>query len=444
MSHLPHIVIVGCGFGGLEAGRTLRRHACRVTIVDRSNHHLFQPLLYQAATAGLGAPSIAAPIRHIFRRQANVTVLMKDVAAIDPSRRCLRFDDDSTLDYDALIVAAGASHSFFGNDAWQTHAFGLKTLADAMRIRERLLLTFEQAERMAADGAGPPTPPTFVVVGAGPTGVEMAGTIAEICRHTLAGEFRHIDPTRSQVLLLEGGPRVLPTFPDDLSERALRQLERLGVHVRLQARVTDIQAAHVQVGDDRIASACTIWAAGVQASPLAASLGVPLDRAGRVPVQADLSIAGLDRVFVVGDMAAASSDGRPVPGVSPAAKQMGRCAARNALAALAGGTPRPFRYVDYGSLATIGRKAAVVQVGPLRFAGLAAWAFWLFVHVYFLIGFKNRLLVLAEWAWSYATFGRSARIVWPDPSAARERGISADPGTPAASDRSHPRAAPPG
>ena len=410
----PHIVIIGCGFGGLEAAKALKGKHCQVTLLDRSNHHLFQPLLYQVATAGLAAPAISAPVRHIFRKQANVRVLMHEVTGVDANAKQLTCADGSEIGYDALIIAAGAGHSYFGNDAWGEHAPGLKTLADALAIRQNLLTAFERAEvQAAAQSVGnanhPAKPLRFVVIGAGPTGVEMAGTMAEIARHTLKGEFRHIDPAQAEVVLVEGGPRVLPTFSDKLSAKALVQLQRLGVTVRLNTQVTQIEAGRVQAGGNAIAADCIVWAAGVRASHLGSQLGVALDRAGRVPVNANLSVAGLRDVYVVGDMASAQSKGKPVPGVSPAAKQMGRVAARNALAALNGAAQQTFTYKDYGSLATIGRKAAIAQLGKLEFWGVGAWVFWLFVHVYFLIGFRNRALVLLEWAWSYLSFSRSAR-----------------------------------
>ncbi len=418
-SALPHILIIGCGFGGLEAAKALRGAPVRVTLLDRNNHHLFQPLLYQVATAGLSAPAIAAPIRHIFRKQRNVTVLLKDVTRIDATARQVHTADGDALAYDALIVAAGATHSWFGHDDWAQHALGLKTLDDAFAIRERILMAFERAERQAARGTSMQAL-NFVVVGGGPTGVEMAGTLAEIAQHTLAGEFRHIDPAGSRVWLLEGGPRVLTPYAESLSAKALAQLQALGVQVRLRCQVTGIDAEAVYFTQDgqaqRMDSACTVWAAGVQASPLARCLAegnpaVTLDRAGRLPVQADLSVAGLEKVFVVGDMAVVQSGGLAVPGTSPGAKQAGRCAAHNALAQLQGRPMQAFRYIDYGSLATIGRKAAIAQLGPLKFSGFPAWLFWLFVHLFFLIGFRNRFVVLIEWAWAYLTFARSARIV---------------------------------
>ncbi|MCS4509083.1 NAD(P)/FAD-dependent oxidoreductase [Xylophilus ampelinus] len=430
----PHLVIVGCGFGGLEAARALANDAVDITLVDRNNHHLFQPLLYQVATAGLAAPAIAAPIRHLFRKQKNATVLLGEVNAIDPAARTLGLSDGGTLHYDHLIVAAGATHSYFGNDAWSVHAPGLKTLDDAFAIRRRVLLAFEAAEK-EPDPARRAAWLTFVVVGGGPTGVEMAGTLAEIARKTLPGEFRNFDPASAQVLLVEGGPRVLAAFPEHLGEKARTQLERLGVDVRTGARVTRIDAHGLEVGSAagpdsapassyRIDSRCMIWAAGVAASPLgkllAGSTGATVDRAGRVAVEPDLSLAGHPEISVIGDLAAAFSHApgqapRPVPGVSPGAKQMGRTAAANLRRRLAGRATVPFRYRDYGNLATIGRHAAVVDLatplGPMRFSGFLAWLFWLFAHIWFLIGFRNRIEVLFDWASAYWSFERPARVL---------------------------------
>lgn len=411
---MTHIVIIGCGFGGLFATRALARADVRITVVDRSNHHLFQPLLYQVATAGLSAPSIAAPIRHILADQDNATTLMADVVGIDPAQRTVTLDDGSTIDWDYLIVAAGSTHSYFGHDEWARVAPGLKTLADALTIRARMLTAFEHAER-EADAAAREGWLTFAVVGAGATGVELAGTMIEIIRHTLRGEFRRIDLHDARVVLLEGGDRVLPPYPPELSDNALQALRRLGVDVRTGCRVTGIDEDGLSYdsadGPQRLEAKTVIWSAGVTASPLGRALGVPLDRGGRVVVGQDLSVPEHPNVFVVGDLAAVTSDGKPVPGVSPAAKQMGRRAAENILADLAGRPRRPFRYRDYGMLATIGRNAAVAKVGRIQFSGFAAWIFWLVVHVYFLIGFRSRLAVMTDWIWAYVSFGRNARIV---------------------------------
>ncbi|MBI2754984.1 MAG: NAD(P)/FAD-dependent oxidoreductase [Betaproteobacteria bacterium] len=410
----PHVVILGCGFGGLFAAQALRGAPLRVTVVDRVNHHLFQPLLYQVATAGLSAPAIAAPIRHILAGLDNTTVLLGEAKRIDTARREVTLDDGESLRYDELIVATGATHSYFGNDAWAAHAPGLKTLEDALEIRRRILLAYEHAER-EGDPVRRAAWLTFVVIGAGATGVELAGTLAEIARHTLRGEFRHFDPRNARVVLVEGTDHVLPSYPADLSEKARLQLERLGVTVWLGRRVTGVDEGGVRMGDDRIAARTVVWAAGVAASPLGASLGVPLDRAGRVIVQPDLSIPGHPEVQVIGDLAFIPSHEPPVPGIAPAAKQMGRRAARNILRRLHGKEVKPFRYREVGLLATIGRNAAVALFGRFKFWGYPAWVLWLVAHIFFLIGFRNRLIVLIEWAWSYWTLQRYARIVFgPD------------------------------
>lgn len=429
MTARPRIVIVGCGFGGLETARALAAAEVDITLVDRTNHHLFQPLLYQVATAGLSAPAIAAPARHLFRRQANVTTLLGEVVGIDAAAREVRLRDGAALRYDHLVVAAGATHSYFGRDEWAVHAPGLKTLADAFEIRRRVLLAFEAAEK-EDDAQRRADWLTFVVIGGGPTGVEMAGTLAEIARHTLPGEFRRIDPAQARILLLEGSDRVLQAMPPALSASARRQLERLGVEVRVGARVTAIDAGGLQVqppGDApavRIASRCVVWAAGVAASPLGRQLaeatGAQVDRAGRVLVEPDLSLPGHPEISVIGDLAAARShvpgrESLAVPGVSPAAKQMGRTAAANIRLRLAGRPAQAFRYRDYGNLATIGRNSAVVDLAtpwrPIRFSGRLAWLFWLFAHIYFLIGFRNRLVVLIDWASAYWSKQRYARVV---------------------------------
>jgi NADH dehydrogenase len=405
----PHIVVVGGGFGGLSAARALKRAPVRVTLIDRANHHLFQPLLYQVATAGLPAPQIAAPIRQLLRRQANCRVLMGEVERIDRSSRTVHFGGGS-LAYDHLIVAAGASHAYFGQDHWQPHAPGLKTLDDALLIRRRILAAFERAER-ESDPARRAAALTFVVVGAGATGVELAGTLAEIARHTLPAEFRDSDPRCARVLLLEGSDRVLPPFAPDLSRKAELQLRCLGVEVRCNARVTDIDAEGVRLNHERIAADTVLWAAGVAASPVGATLGAAVDRTGRVQVQLDLTLPGDPRVQVVGDLAAIMQAGAPVPGVADAAEQAGRHAARNIVAQLSGGSTRPFRYRHIASVATIGRNKAVADLGGLRLWGRPAWWFWLLIHVLFLIGFRNRLVVMVDWAWSYFTFDRHARLI---------------------------------
>ncbi|HWA37760.1 MAG TPA: NAD(P)/FAD-dependent oxidoreductase [Burkholderiales bacterium] len=378
-----------------------------VTVIDRTNHHLFSPLLYQVATAGLSAPSISAPIRHILSRPRNATVLMGDVTAINVSERTVALEDGSKVPYDRLVLAAGAVNTYFGHDEWARHAPALKTLEDAMEIRTRVLLAFERAER-ETDPAKRAQWLTFVVIGGGATGVELAGTLAEIARRTLHGEFRRFDPRNTRVVLVEGSDRVLPPYPRDLSEKARLQLERLGVTVWVGKLVTAVDAEGVSLGADRIAARTVLWAAGVRSSPLGASLGVPLDRAGRVPVAPDLSVPGHPEIFVVGDLAAVEN----VPGIAPAAKQMGRIAARNVVLSLKDKPTLPFRYKDYGQLATIGRNAAVAMLGRLHFSGYPAWLLWLLAHVYFLINFRNRLTVLIDWAWAYWTFARAARIVF--------------------------------
>ena len=440
-SRRPRVLVVGCGFGGLAAVRALSRAEVEITLVDRTNHHLFQPLLYQVAAASLTAPAVAAPIRHVLRREmarGNLTVLQAEVAGIDAAAREVLLRDGERLAYDHLIVAAGATHSYFGHDDWAATAPGLKTLADAFEIRARVIRAFERAER-CADAAEREAWLSFVVIGGGPTGVEMAGTLVEMARHTLVREFRRIDSRRARVVLIEGGPRVLSAFVDAQSAQARSQLERLGVEVRTGCKVTQIDSGGVRLeahgdgdapGAQTLASRTVIWAAGVAAAPLgrvlAAIAGVVPDRAGRVPVLPDLALPGHPEISVIGDLAAAQSHRRgrppvPVPGVSPAAKQMGRCAAANLLRRMRGEPTRPFAYADYGNLATIGRRAAVVDLdvpwlGALRFGGLFAWWFWLFAHIYFLIGFRNRILVLVEWAWAYWTFERNARAAAEPPS----------------------------
>ena len=375
-------------------------------MIDRTNHHLFTPLLYQVATAGLSAPAIAGPIRHILARQRNATVLMAEATAVDPAQKTVRLDDGAALAYDYLVVATGSMHSYFGNDAWAPYAPGLKTLEDALGIRARILLAYERAER-ETDPAKRVAWLTFVVIGAGATGVELAGTLAEIARHTLRGEFRRFDPRKARIVLVEGSDRVLPPYPPDLSEKALAQLERLGVTVWLGKRVTGVDEDGVTLGSERLAAKTKIWAAGVASSPLGRTLGAPLDRAGRVQVEPDLSVPSHPEIFVVGDLAAVEG----VPGIAPAAKQMGRHAALNILNALRGRPRAPFRYRDYGQLATIGRKAAVAIIGRVKLSGFIAWFVWLVAHIYFLINFRNRLVVMFDLAAAYWTFQRYARIV---------------------------------
>ncbi len=406
----PHVVVVGGGFAGLHAAKALGGAPVRVTLLDRRNHHLFQPLLYQVATAGLNVGSIASPIRRVLRRQANTTVLLADVARVDPDRRTVVLADGEEVAYDHLIVAAGATHSYFGHDEWARHAPGLKTIEDALEIRRRIFYAYEAAER-ESDPVRRESWLTFVVVGAGPTGVELAGALGEIARHSLKNDFRNIDPRRSRIVLVEGADRVLPPFVPELSEEARRQLERIGVEIRTKAIVTGIDAEGVSIGADRIAARTVLWAAGVSANPIAKSLGAPLDRAGRVQVRPDLTVPGHPEIQVAGDLAAFSQEDRNVSGVAPFAIQTGRHAAANVERVLRGEAPQPFRYVDKGSLATIGRAAAVVDFGSLRYTGFIAWVIWLGAHILFLIGFRNRMLVLMEWAWSYWTYDRGARLI---------------------------------
>ncbi|MBC7656319.1 MAG: NAD(P)/FAD-dependent oxidoreductase [Frankiaceae bacterium] len=409
-NHTPHVVILGGGFGGLWATRALASAPVRITLVDRTNHHLFQPLLYQVATAGLSAPDIAAPLRHILRSQDNATVLLGDCDAIDVAGREVGLGGQR-LGYDYLIVATGAAHAYFGHDEWAPNAPGLKTLDDALAIRRKILSAFEAAER-EDDEATRRAWLNFVVIGGGPTGVELAGTLAEIARHTLRHEFRRCDPRSAQVHLLEAGPRVLSAMPESLSASARRQLERLGVIVHVGDAVTAIDPLGVDVAGQRIACRTVLWAAGVAASPLGRELAAERDRAGRVRVLPDLSLPGQPNVFVIGDLASAvQANGAPVPGIAPAAKQMGRHPAAMVRASVAGRATSPFRYRDYGNLATIGRMAAVVHFGPLKLSGLLAWWFWLTAHLFFLIGFRSRLVVLVDWAWSYFSYQRSARII---------------------------------
>jgi len=402
----PGVVIIGCGFGGLWAAQGLARAPVGVTVIDRTNHHLFTPLLYQVATAGLSAPSISAPIRHILEGQKNATVLLGEVRGISPDEKKITLEDGSSVPYDYLVVASGSINHYFGNDAWSAFAPGLKTLEEALDIRSRILTAFERAER-EADPARRSAWLTFVVIGGGATGVELAGTLAEIARHTLKGEFRRVDPTRARVVLVEGTDRVLPPYTPELSEKARLQLERLGVTVWLGKRVTGVDAGGVTLGAERLEAKTVIWAAGVASSPLGRSLGVPLDRAGRVPVAPDLSVPGHPEIFVIGDLATLPG----VPGIAPAAKQMGRHAARNIALKLRNQPTRDFKYRDYGQLATIGRNAAVAMLGKLHLSGYPAWLMWLVAHIYFLINFRNRLAVMIDWAWSYWTYNRGARII---------------------------------
>ena len=406
----PRVVIVGAGFGGLTAAQRIARLPVQVIVVDKKNHHTFQPLLYQVATAGLSPGEIAAPIRSILRARNNVEVLLEEVLDFDLNENKV-VTREQALDYDFLIVASGAAHAYFGHEEWEPSAPGLKTIEDALEIRRRVLLAFELAERQAAEGQKV-IPLQFVVVGGGPTGVELAGTLAEIAHHAMNHEFRNIDPRQSRILLIEGGPRVLPAYSEALSRKAEDQLRHLGVDVRTSSMVTGVDPGAVWIGHEKILSPVVLWAAGVAASPLGQKLGVPIDRAGRVFVRPDLSIPGHPNVFVIGDLAALKDEnGKLLPGVAPVAMQQGGWVAQTIARDLENQPRRDFRYHDKGSLATIGRAAAVAQIGKFELSGYFAWLAWLFVHILFLIGFRNRLLVMIQWAWSYLTYERGARLI---------------------------------
>jgi NADH:ubiquinone reductase (H+-translocating) len=409
-THGPkRVVIIGAGFGGLSAAKGLARAPVDVTVVDRHNYHLFQPLLYQVATAALSPGDIAGPVRGVLRRQRNANVILAKVSGIDVARREV-IAEGRRIPFDELIIATGAEHAYFGND-WASYAPGLKTIDDATYLRRRILLAFERAET-EPDAAERRRLLNFVVVGGGPTGVELAGAIAELAKRALASDFRSIDPRSARIILLEAGPRLLPSFDPALSETARRSLEQLGVEVRLGSGVTDCDGASVAIGRERIETRTIIWAAGVQASPAAEWLGVESDRAGRVRVQADLSVPGHPNIFVIGDAACVlGADGQPLPGVAPVAKQQGQYVARLLVARTDGKTLPPFRYRDFGSLATIGRKRAVAQFGLFKISGLAAWILWSVAHIYFLIGFRNRLAVALHWLWNYVTFQRGTRLI---------------------------------
>ena len=408
----PHVVIIGGGFGGLNAARALRRAPVRVTVIDRRNHHLFQPLLYQVASAGLSPGDIAYPIRSILRRQKNARVLLAEVTSIDRDQRLVRFEGGEIV-YDFLIVATGATHSYFGHDDWAAHAPGLKSIEDALEIRRRIRLAYEAAER-ETDPARQDAWMTFVVVGAGATGVELAGVLAEIATETLARDFRTVDPKQTRVILVEGLDRVLPGFPESLSERARSQLEKLGVEVRLRSMVTDIDDTGVVIGEERIEAHTVLWAAGVRASSLARCLETELDRAGRVRVDEHLNVPGDRRVFVIGDLATREQDGEKLPGVAQVAIQGGKYAARVIRRRLRDEPVAGFRYKDKGALATIGRAAAVAHIGRLKLSGFVAWMIWWAVHIAFLIGFRSKALVMFGWIYQYVTFGRGARLITGD------------------------------
>ena len=421
---LPHVVIVGGGFAGLSAARSLANAPLHITLVDRRNHHLFQPLLYQVATAALNPGDIAYPIRSVLRLQHNARTILAHVTGIDLEKRMLALADGE-LGFDYLLIASGARHSYFGKDDWEAWAPGLKTIEDALEIRRRVLSAFEAAERQTDPDELLPTL-TFVIVGGGPTGIELAGALLEIGRHTVARDFRSFDPRRLRVVLIEGAPRVLPPYSERLSASARRQLESLGVEVRTSAQVTKIDQTGVWVGDEHIPARTVLWAAGVAASSLGQSLGVPLDRAGRVHVEPDLALPGHPNVFIAGDLMQIEQDGKPVPGIAPAAIQAGRAAARNIAARIAGRPTTPFHYVDKGSLATIGRAAAVGQIGRFEVTGFFAWWVWWLVHIAYLIGYRNRISVMIGWAWQYFAFARGARLItgraWEPGGTPRDRG----------------------
>ena len=426
MGGVPHVVIVGGGFAGLYAARELRNAGVRITVIDRRNFHLFQPLLYQVATASLSPADIASPIRTVLRNQRNTQVWMGEVVDVNVDGREVRLEDGTTAHYDYLLLATGATHAYFGHDEWARHAPGLKTIDDATEMRRRFLLAFEAAER-EADPAARQRLLTFVIVGGGPTGVELAGAMAEIARQVMPQDFRAIDTKATRILLLEGVDRVLPTYPEDLSERAREQLEKLGVEVRTGALVTDIEDEYVMIGDERINADNVFWAAGVSASRLGAALGVGTDRAGRVLVQPDCSVPGHPEIFVAGDLASLKrEDGSPVPGVAQGAIQMGKHSARQIMRDLKGETRQPFHYVDKGDLATIGRAAAGARLGRLKLSGFTAWVIWVVVHIMYLIGFRNRVLVMMQWGWAYLTYHRGIRLITGDGQVEVERARSAE------------------
>jgi len=406
----PHVIIVGAGFGGLEAAKKFTCENVRVTVIDRTNYHLFQPLLYQVATAALSPADIAAPVRAVLSKCRNVEVILAEVQSVDVDAKKVK-TVDLEIDYDYLILATGARHSYFGHNEWEKLAPGLKSLEDAVELRRRILLAFEYAEK-TTDEAARRAAMNFVIIGGGPTGVEMAGAIAEISRHTLAKDFRHINPSEARVILIEGEPRLLAAYPPDLSESARKQLVELGVEVRTSTRATNLTEAGVQIGDEFIPCRVKIWAAGNNASFVGKTLGTPVDRVGCVIVNDDLTIPGHPEVQVIGDLANfPHQTGEPLPGISPVAMQQGRHAARNVLAMIKGRKPQRFRYWDKGTMATIGRNKAVADLKFMHLSGLPAWLAWLFVHIVFLVGFRNRLLVLFQWAWAYLTFDKGARLI---------------------------------
>ena len=407
----PRVVIIGGGFGGISAAKALKRANAQVTVIDRTNHFTFQPLLYQVATAALAPSDITAPIRWILRRQKNTEVLMAEVRDIDTARRIVRIDDERReIPYDYLIVATGSRHAYFGHNEWEPYAPGLKTIEDATEIRRRFLLAFELAEKSEGEREQQEYL-TFVVVGGGPTGVELSGAFPFIAKKALAPDFRRIDTRKTRVLLIEAGPRILPTFPEDLASRATQDLKDLGVEVRVNSPVTGVRSDGVSIGAEKIHARTIFWAAGNNASPLGGLLGGPLDRAGRIQVNPDLSVPGHSEIFVIGDLAALVQDGRPVPGVGPAAIQEGKSAGKNIVRDLRGQPRKMFRYRNKGDLATIGRSRAIADLGWIRFSGRFAWFFWLFVHIMYLVGFRNRANVLLEWAYDYFTYQHGARLI---------------------------------
>jgi NADH:ubiquinone reductase (H+-translocating) len=407
---MPHVVIVGAGFGGLEAAKRLRKVPVKVTVIDRTNHHLFQPMLYQVATAGLSIEDISAPIRSILKRQHNTSVILDEVTGVDvQGQRVLTAD--RSIPYDYVIVATGASSNYFGHDAWKPLAPGLKSLQEAMVIRRNILCAFEMAEN-EPDPEQRQALLTFVLVGGGPTGVELAGAIAELAHRALSCDFRQINPASARIILVQGEPRILPTFPASLTRKARKKLEQFGVEIRTGVHVTDVTADGVKIGDEYIAAKNVIWTAGVKASPAGAWLGTEVDHNGRVKVEPDLTVPGHPNIFVIGDTACVIQNGKPLPGLSPVALQEARYVAAVIADRVAGKAhPRPFRYFDKGTLATVGRSFAVVDIGPIRFTGLLAWLTWIAVHIFFLIGFRNRLLVLIQYAWAYFTYQQGARII---------------------------------
>ncbi len=407
----PRVLIIGGGFGGIAAAQALKRAQVAVTLIDRTNHFIFQPLLYQVATAALAPSDITAPIRWILRHHRNAEVLMAEVREIDPQRRVVRIDDElREIPFDYLIVATGSRHAYFGHNEWEPYAPGLKAIEDASEIRRRFLLAFENAEK-TNDEKDREELLTFVVVGGGPTGVELAGAMPYIAKKALAPDFRRTDTRKTRVVLVEAGPRILPTFPEDLAARAARDLNDLGVEVRVGSQVTGVDARGVSIGSEKIRARTVFWAAGNLASPLCKYMGMPLDRAGRIQVSPDLSVPGHPNIFVVGDLATLVQDGRLIPGVGPAAIQEGRSAARNILRELRREPRKPFRYFNKGDLATIGRSRAIADLGWIRFSGWFAWVFWLFVHIMYLVGFRNRIVVLFEWAYAYFTSQAGVRLI---------------------------------